>query len=127
MLGGPTMKLLTLNTGIKNTQYSDVTSLIDFFEAAKRYGILFYTADLKKLPLDKTFHIYHHSRKGNGGYQLAFPIPSVLYYSLKIDHFSFKWLNTFYQLYYQDNPPPPWQWEDWDIYIGEKFVWVYKM
>ncbi|MDC2863155.1 hypothetical protein [Bacillus sp. BP-3] len=121
------MKLLTLNTGIKSTQYSDVTSLIYFFEKAKRYGFLFYTADLKNLPLDEYFHIYHHSKKGSDGYQLAFPIPSVLYQSLEIDQCSFKWLNIFYQLYYQDNPPPPWQWKDWGIYVGEKFVWIYKI
>lgn len=120
------MKILTLNTGIQSTQYSDVTSLIEFFEAAKDYGILFYTADLKNLSLDEPFHIYHHSKKGNGGYQLSFPIPSVLYNSLQIDHHSLKWLNIFYQLYYQDTPPPPWKWKDWGIYIGEKYVWIYK-
>ncbi|MFY0138652.1 hypothetical protein [Bacillus cereus] len=120
------MKLITLNNGIKTKQYPDVKSLIDFFETAKNYGFLFYTADLKKLPLDKYFHIYHHSSKGSGGYQQAFPIPSTLYHSLKIDHYSLKWLNIFYQLYYQDSPPPPWQWKHWDSYIGEKYVWIYK-
>ncbi|MCZ7519718.1 hypothetical protein H6499_01020 [Bacillus pacificus] len=120
------MKLLTLNTGIRNTQYSDVESLLKFFEGAKNYGILFYTADLKSLPLNEPFHIYHYSRKGSGGYQLAFPIPSDLYHSLKIDHYSLKWLNIFYQLYYQDTPPPPWQWKYWDTYIGENYVWIYK-
>ncbi|HGP3672350.1 hypothetical protein ACTFRN_09445 [Bacillus cereus group sp. MYBK245-2] len=120
------MKLLTLNTGIRNTQYSDVESLLKFFEGAKNYGILFYTADLKSLPLNEPFHIYHYSRKGSGGYQLAFPIPSALYHSLKINHYSLKWLNVFYQLYYQDTPPPPWQWKYWDTYIGENYVWIYK-
>lgn len=32
-----------------------------------------------------------------------------------------KWLNIFYQLYYQDTPPPY-----WDAYIGEEYVWIYK-
>ncbi|MEM5604224.1 hypothetical protein AAHB51_05480 [Bacillus cereus] len=41
------MKLVTLNGGIKTKKYPDVKSLIDFFEAAKNYGFLFYTADLK--------------------------------------------------------------------------------
>ncbi|MBK5426140.1 hypothetical protein CQ058_08090 [Bacillus sp. MYb56] len=106
----------------KNQKYPDIKSLINFFEAAKNYGFLSYTADLKKLPLDEYFHIYHHSSKGSGGYQQAFPIPSTLYHSLKIDHYSLKWLNIFYQ----DSPPPPWEWESWDSYIVEKYVWIYK-
>lgn len=72
------MKLITLNNGIKTKQYPDVKSLIDFFEAAKNYGFLFYTADLKKLSLDEHFHIYYHLSKGSRGYQQAFPIPSTL-------------------------------------------------
>ncbi len=78
------------------------------------------------LLLDEYFHNYHLSSKGSGGYQQAFPIPSTLYHSLKIDHYSLKWLNIFYQLYYQDSPPPPWQWKHWNSYIGEKYVWIYK-
>ncbi|MGH0708285.1 hypothetical protein ACQVVB_14520 [Bacillus paranthracis] len=120
------MKLITLSNGIKTKKYPDVKSLIDFFETAKNYGFLFYNVDLKKLSLDEYFHIYHHSSKGSGGYQEAFSIPSTLYHSLKINHYSLKWLNIFYQLYYQDIPPPAWQWKYWDAYIGEEYVWIYK-
>ncbi|WP_240516385.1 hypothetical protein [Bacillus cereus] len=69
-------KLITLNNGIKTKQYPEVKYLIDFFEVAKNYGFLFYTADLKKLSLDEYFHIYHHSSKGSDGYQQAFRFPA---------------------------------------------------
>ena len=119
------MKLITLNNGIKQNNIQTLNPLSISLKQPKLWISILHCR-FKKLPLDEYFHIYHHSSKGSGGYQQAFPIPSTLYHSLKIDHYSLKWLNIFYQLYYQDAPPPPWKWKHWDTYIGEKYVWIYK-
>ena len=87
-------------------------------EIQKQNGFIFYTEDLNTLLQGDRFDLYYYETRGFIHSRNAFPIPIELYRSLKIDQWSLKWLQIFYQLYYEENSPPFWQWQYWN------FMWA---
>lgn len=120
------VKIITLHDCLRNTSYPNRKSLIAFLDQAKQYGYIFYADDLKALPLDQPFHMYHYSKKGTGGYQYAFPIPTDLYQRLKLTPFHLGWLSKFYISYYDVPFPLSREFIHWNYYVGKKFIWFYS-
>ncbi|ONG66645.1 hypothetical protein BKK42_29040 [Bacillus cereus] len=120
------MDSLSLAECVKKLGIKDSEVIVSFLEAQKQNGYIFYKEDLNTLSQDTQFDLYYYETIGFIKNNYAFPIPTALYYSLKIDKWSIKWLTTFHQLYYLENPPPSWEWQYWNIYMGKKFVWLYK-
>ncbi len=113
-----TVDSLSLTECIQKLGVNDSKPIITFLENQKRNGFIYYKEDLNTIPEDTQFDLYFSETKGFIKNNHAFPISRNLYHSLKINHWSFRWLSFFYHLYYQETSPSPFEWQDWDFYIG---------
>ncbi|PGZ24559.1 hypothetical protein COE50_29535 [Bacillus anthracis] len=120
------MDSISLAECIRKLELTDMRTIISFLEAQKKHGFIFYREDLATISQNTQFDVYFSETRGFIKNNDAFPIPIALYYYLKIDSWSLKWLNTFYRLYYKDVPLSPIWREHWDFHISERFAWVYK-
>lgn len=116
----------TLQSCMEACGFSHTPSAIERFERCKKYGLLFYREDLNHLELDTPFEVYYCREKGAIMYRNAFPIPIDTYLTLKLTTYSYKSMEMFYRLYYEEVPPYPWEWTEWDVYMGTHFIWVYR-
>ncbi|MBJ8109984.1 hypothetical protein JDS99_10035 [Bacillus cereus group sp. N6] len=121
------MDSLSLTECVQKLGVTSSDVIIRFLEDQKQNGFIYYREDLNTISKDTQFDLYFSEAKGFIKNNHAFPIPRDLYDSFKIDHWSFRWLSLFYHLYYQETSPSPFEWQDWDFYIGEQFVWAYKI
>lgn len=120
------MDSLSLTECVQKLEGTNSDVIIRFLEDQKRNGFIYYREDLNTLLQGDQFDLYYYETKGFIHSRNAFPIPIELYRSLKIDQWSLKWLQFFYQLYYEETSPPFWQWQYWNFYVGKNFAWVYR-
>ncbi|MGN4644027.1 hypothetical protein [Bacillus cereus group sp. MYBK48-1] len=120
------MDSLSLTECVQKLEVKDSEAIVSFLEIQKQNGFIFYTEDLNTLLQGDQFDLYYYETRGFIHSRNAFPIPIELYRSLKIDQWSLKWLQIFYQLYYEENSPPFWQWQYWNFHVGKNFAWVYR-